>query len=233
MTNTTQKDPMVAAVEEIELEKVQAEENKKKAELDAKEKEARRAVAFAKTVATMMFAKDTLEEVPGITGVNASGPDKCSFKMHGQSVFVYIEAQMDRSSYRSRPTGKQVLVVEIGFGSDNRRRYPENNKGGFNWTKASVHVIETAQAVKAQEKHRNDQERKRKMAEAAAEKMNLAKGCAVAEKVSWKDTPYISTKRAYIKVNEYGAFTIQMPTNLTIDQAEKILDLLIAMELHK
>lgn len=130
------------------------------------------------------------------------------------------------SGWRDR---KSVLVVEVGF--EDKRRYPETSKGGFNWAKATDFVLETSKALQQRTKNAADKQRKFKAAQAAAERINLAKGCATEEKVDWGSGRYVSTKRAYMKATEWGTFTVVMP-ELTQEQAERFLDLAIALGLN-
>lgn len=234
-TMTTQKDPMVALVDELEQEKLNAEEQKKQLEEKQKQDAIKKTAAFAKNVAERMFGASKLDDVAGVTKVTPVGPSDVRFIMNGQNVSVSFEPQMYKSGWRSKPTGKTLLIVRVGyeFTSEGKRRFPENSKGGFNWSKAKDFVVETSKGLQTRQKHEMSKEVKYKKALAAAEQINLAKGCAVEEKVSWGSGRYISTKRAFIKATEYGDYVVEMPKNLTLEQAEKILDLCISMGLHE
>lgn len=229
---TTQKDPMIELAEQIEYEKEHAEEIKKQKEEREKIENKKKAEVFVQWVAKAMFGVESFDHVPGVSKVVGHGPHSMAFEIHRQSVRVSIEDQMYKSGWRYKPTGKQLLVIEVGYGSEGKRRFPEKSKGGFSWDKARIFALETAASFRAADVNRHKAERKRADASAVAEQMNLAKGCATEEKVSWGTGRYVSTKRAYIKATEFGSFVVEMPT-LTIEQAERILDLVIEMGLHE
>lgn len=77
-------------------------------------------------------------------------------------VWITIEAVVERvSQWRSRETGKKALFVGERWEEVARKRFPENAKGEFNYSKIAAAIVERSEAKMAEINRKKEQAEKK------------------------------------------------------------------------